>query len=223
VNQSDRISRSRLKHLRRYAVLVGRRNATSFPWRQHPTPFSVLVAEVLLQHTPAARVVPVFIHLVGRWPSFRALSGANAQDLERLLRPLGLQKRRSRALISMAKAVTRAWSGKLPSDPKALRLLPGVGPYTAAVTVTVTTNRPAGFVDGGLARFLRRYLGLATRSIRGTHFEALTWHLVGDGNARFITWGLLDLSRTVCRPRPLCDACPVSMRCAYITRERPML
>jgi A/G-specific adenine glycosylase len=223
VKRSDRVRESRLGHLRRYAILAGRRNAIDFPWRRRPTPFAVLVAEVLLQHTPSARVAPVFTRLIRRWPTFRALSRARARSLERLLRPLGLQRRRARALVAMARSVTCLWTGRLPADPVALRRLPGVGAYTAGVTVTVAANRPAGFVDGGLARFLSRYLGVAKGQTREARFEALICELVGRGNARFVAWGLLDLSRTVCRRRPRCEACPVSMRCVYAARAAHMI
>src|SRR5437899_6296284 len=75
----------RLRHLRRHALVIGRQNGADFPWREHPTPYSVIVAEVLLQHTPSPRVIPVFERIVARWSGFRALASAPIRDLESLL------------------------------------------------------------------------------------------------------------------------------------------
>jgi A/G-specific adenine glycosylase len=177
--------------------------------------YNVLVAEVLLQHTPSARVVPVFTRLVGRWPSFRALAGASGRDLERLLRPLGLQRRRAGALIAIAKTVVGEWSDKVPADDASLLALPGVGTYTAGVTIAVARKRPAKFVDGGLARLYRRYFGLAPGPVRDPQLESLTQRLLTGGDTRLMAWGLLDLSRVMCRPRPRCGVCPLSRLCTH--------
>jgi endonuclease III len=48
---------------------------------------------------------------------------ADALDLETLLTPLGLQRRRARSLIRMSTAYAFLWDGKDPMD------LPGIGKY----------------------------------------------------------------------------------------------
>src|SRR5438309_1169657 len=96
-SESQQPAPRQLRLLRRECGKVGRRGASSFAWRRRPTLFRVLVAEVLLQHTPSKRVVPVFEELVRRWPTFRSLARAKTAEVEAILRPLGLQRRRARA------------------------------------------------------------------------------------------------------------------------------
>src|SRR2546426_10366004 len=68
------LSAERLRMFRRKCVQFGRRDVASFPWRRRPTPYRVLLAEVLLQHTPSARVVDVFERVVRLWPTVATLA-----------------------------------------------------------------------------------------------------------------------------------------------------
>src|SRR5947199_8740016 len=79
----------RLRHLRRTSSVVGHSGSQLFPWRRRPTPYSVLLAEVLLQNTPSERVVPVFEDVLRRWPTFQRLAGASVATLAAVLQPLG--------------------------------------------------------------------------------------------------------------------------------------
>jgi len=191
-----------------------------FPWRRRPTPYSVLLAEVLLQNTPSERVVPVFEDVLRRWPTFQRLAGASVATLAAVLQPLGLQRRRALALVTVAAELVSRRRSRLPRDARDLRRLPGVGPYTAGATATVAFRRPAPFTDGGTARLIRRYFGLGTT--RTTVVDELAYAVLTGGDPRARLWGLLDLARTRCRPRPLCGGCPLASRCAYaVTGEGP--
>ena len=196
-------------------LMAGRRGAQLFPWRQAPAAYGVLVAEVLLQHTPARRVAPVFGLLVQQWPDFGALAQANRRALEAVLRPLGLQRRRSAGLVRLARLVVTEWGGRLRRQPEALAHLPGVGPYTAGVMTAIVHQRAAAFADAGVARLLRRYYGLPPGPVAEPRLWRLSLDVVRGRHVRLSTWGLLDLSREVCRPRPRCEVCPVAYHCAY--------
>ncbi len=205
----------RVRLLRRACTGFGRRGSSQFPWRRRPTPYRVLLAEVLLQHTPSARVVPVFEEVVQRWPTLPKLTRARPRAVEAVLRPLGLQRRRARALVQMASSVARRWRGRLPLRLEDLLEIPGVGRYTAGVTLAVASGQPVPFVDGGISRLLRRYFGLPPGGAQDVSVWELATTVVGVRNPRLLAWGLLDLSRTICRRRPLCNACPLRAGCEF--------
>lgn len=94
--------------------------------------------------------------------------------------------------------------------------LPGIGPYTAGVTVAVAASRPAGFVDAGVARLLSRYFGLGSCNTVDWHSWELTRAIVKRPPVRIRAWGLIDLARTVCRPHPDCPRCPLRSHCAHL-------
>ena len=95
------------------------------PWRETRDPYAILVSEVMLQQTQAARVVPRWLAWLERWPTAEALAAAPPGDVIREWQGLGYN-RRALNLQRAARAVAeRGW----PDD---LTELPGVGPYTAA-------------------------------------------------------------------------------------------
>ena len=53
----------------------------ALPWRATRDPYRVLVAEVMLQQTQAARVIPYFERFLARFPDERALAGAAPADV----------------------------------------------------------------------------------------------------------------------------------------------
>lgn len=57
------------------------------------------------------------------WPTAYDMAVGDPLDLEALLSPLGLQRRRAKGLIRMSTAYAYLWDGRDPSD------LPGIGKY----------------------------------------------------------------------------------------------
>ena len=107
----------------------------------------------------------------------------------------------------------------LPSDPQALRSLPGVGAYTAGAVASFAYERRAALVDTNVGRVLRRAFapGLDVRSARGRRvlWEIAHALLPRTGKA---TWmhnqALMELGALVCTARVArCDACPVRQEC----------
>jgi A/G-specific adenine glycosylase len=99
--------------------------------------------------------------------------------------------------------------------------MPGVGPYTAGVTLAVASRQPVPFVDAGISRLLRRYFGLPQVGAQDRRVWSLAKLIVGTRNPRLLAWGLLDLSRTVCRVKPRCDICPLRPECSFGAHAAP--
>jgi A/G-specific adenine glycosylase len=60
------------------------------PWRRADvTPWQILVSEFMLQQTPVARVEPIWLDWVARWPTPSATAAANAADVLRAWGKLG--------------------------------------------------------------------------------------------------------------------------------------
>lgn len=118
------------------------------PWRQKPTPYGVLVSELMLQQTQVARVVPKYRAFMRQFPTVRALASAPLGSVLTAWQGLGYN-RRAKHLHEVAKAVVRLHGGRMPHSEAGLRELPGIGPYTASAvmafaydarTVLVETN-----------------------------------------------------------------------------------
>jgi A/G-specific adenine glycosylase len=187
----------------------------AYPWRVRPTPYRVLVSEVMLQQTQAARVAPAFRRFVRRFPSVRALAAASRADVIRAWEGLGYN-RRAVTLHRAAGLVVRDHGGRVPGEPETLTALPGVGPYTAAAVASLGYGRPVAAVDTNVRRVAARaLLGVEPVEVdaRDTDEAAGRWLDRHDPSA----WNqaVMDLGRLVCRPMPRCGSCPLSSCCAF--------
>ncbi len=128
------------------------------PWRRTRDPYALLVSEVMLQQTQAARVVPYFEAFLERFPDAQALAAAAPRDVLAAWSGLGYN-RRALALQAAAKAVA---AGGWPDD---LTDLPGVGAYTAAAVGSFAWDRQAAAVDTNVRRVIERFDGVQRRPV----------------------------------------------------------
>ena len=193
----------------------------AYPWRsRRPDPYAVLVSEVMLQQTQASRVVPAFEAFMERFPTVDALATAPLADVIRAWGGLGYP-RRAAALHAAALVVEGEHGGQVPSEPVALRRLPGVGEYTAAAVASLGYGRPVAAVDTNVRRI---WLVPCTASIQTTsqrHDSGRTRRLgsIRDDPASW-NQALMDLGRTVCRPAPRCELCPMGTWCRFAASGR---
>jgi len=165
------------------------REARDLPWRRTRDPWAILVSEVMLQQTQAARVVPYYERFLARFPDPAACAAAPAAAVLRAWSGLGYN-RRALALHRAAGVVAReGWPDDLSS-------LPGVGPYTAAAVASFAFGASVLVVDVNVRRVLsRRGLEVAEPSPQ-------------------LNQALMELGATVCTARaPRCDVCPLAEGC----------
>lgn len=190
----------------------------AYPWRRTRDPYRVLVAEVMLQQTQAARVAPAFARFLRAFPSLRALARASLREVLVAWDGLGYN-RRAVALAEAARRIAHEHGGRVPRDPTALRSLPGVGPYTAAAVASIAFGLPVAAVDTNVRRIVSRVTAGAEDLGPGRVRElAQAWLDPGDPGA----WNqaLMDLGRELCRPRPRCEPCPLRTGCRYAAGHR---
>lgn len=192
----------------------GKRNARAYPWREELPLWQALIAEVMLQRTRAAQVVPTFNQFRHRYPTPAALGEATDEQFAALVEPLGLRWR-GRFLHRLAQVIARL-DGALPLEQPALEALPGVGPYAAAATLSLHANRRAVLIDSNTVRVLCRLVGVAYdgETRRKRWFRELAEALTPPRAHRAYNYAVLDLAALVCLPRtPTCTECPVLRWC----------
>ncbi|MBQ3076621.1 MAG: A/G-specific adenine glycosylase [Clostridia bacterium] len=193
-----------------------RSSCRDLPWRREPTPYRVLVSELMLQQTRVEAVIPYFERFVAALPDFPSLAEVSEERLMKLWQGLGYYSR-ARNLKKAAEAVCRDHGGRLPADLQALRALPGVGEYTAGAVAAIAFGLPAVAVDGNVLRVFSRLSCLERESDRPEvkrFVTALATALLPDASGDFAQ-GLMELGATVCLPNgaPLCDVCPLASLC----------
>ena len=195
------------------------RHRRDLPWRARPgetaDPYRVWLSEIMLQQTTVVTVAPYFARFVARWPDIRALAAATLDEVLHEWQGLGYYAR-ARNLHACARAVVARHDGVIPSDPDALRALPGIGDYTAAAIAAIAFDQPSAAVDGNVERVVARLFAVgeplpqAKPSLRALATALVPQQRVGD-----FAQAMMDLGAVLCTPRrPRCVLCPWRGDCA---------
>jgi A/G-specific adenine glycosylase len=188
------------------------------PWRAPDvTAWQILVSEFMLQQTPVARVAPIWVDWITRWPTPSATAAASAADVLRAWGKLGYP-RRAKRLHECASVIATEHDDVVPVDVQTLLELPGVGAYTARAVACFAYGKPVPVVDTNVRRVVARAVhGLADAGNPSTvrdhaDVEAL---LPEDAVAPVFSAALMELGATVCVARsPKCGICPLTV-CAW--------
>jgi A/G-specific adenine glycosylase len=122
------------------------KNKRMFAWRENITPYKIFISEVMLQQTQTARVVPKFEQWIVKFPNFKTLASASMHEVLSAWQGLGYN-RRGVCLYKAAQIIVQDFDGQLPSDPKILQTLPGIGPNTAGSICAFAFNLPVVFIE----------------------------------------------------------------------------
>jgi A/G-specific adenine glycosylase len=195
-----------------------RANSRDLPWRRTRDPYHILVSELMLQQTQVSRVLDFYRRFLHRFPDLRTLARSRPNSVREAWEGLGYYAR-ARNLHALAKEVTREQDGRIPSDPPALRALPGIGAYTAGAVASFAYEKRAALVDTNVARVLHRVFAPQLHPKSGKGLKGL-WHIAEQLLPRTgkTTWthnqALMELGALVCTARvPRCQACPVRAVC----------
>ncbi|MGH7910464.1 MAG: A/G-specific adenine glycosylase, partial [Candidatus Dormibacteraceae bacterium] len=192
---------------RRRLLEHARTGLRDLPWRHTRDPWAVLVSEVMLQQTQAARVVPRWTAFLGAFPTAEACAAAAQSAVVARWQGLGYN-RRAVSLHQAARAVTLQHGGRFPLTEAGLRSLPGVGPYTARALRAFAFEEAVGVVDVNAGRVLAR--AVAGRPLALPEAQALADDLCPTDAAWRWNQAMLDLGAVWCvRRAPRCLVCPV--------------
>jgi A/G-specific adenine glycosylase len=199
--------------------------ARELPWRAPDrTPWGVLVSEMMLQQTPVARVLPVWVEWMHRWPEPHLLAAVAPGDAVRAWGRLGYPRRALR-LHACARVIRDRHRGIVPTALDDLRALPGVGDYTAAAVAAFAHGAAVAVLDTNVRRvYSRVFDGLAAPTgATPTVGErrAASARLPAADPAGYSV-AVMELGALVCTARtPSCGVCPLRAECCWLAAGRP--
>ena len=198
-----------------YILDYFRRNAPDVGTElQFGSAFQLLCATLLSAQCTDKRINDVTPALFARYPTAWAMAQAEPEDVLEYVHSVSYPNAKSRHLVEMARMLVNNYGGEVPSDPKELVKLPGVGRKTANVLQAVWFGKATMAVDTHVYRVSHR-LGLVPRTAN-TPLK-VEQHLMRDIPAADIPsahhWLLLH-GRYVCQSaRPKCGECPFDTVC----------
>lgn len=194
--------------------------ARDLPWRRPGvSPWGILVSEVMLQQTPALRVIDPLAEWLRRWPNAAALAAEPAGEAVRAWGRLGYPRRALR-LHACAVAIVERHGGIVPDSVADLLALPGIGDYTARAVAAFAYGKRHPVVDTNIRRVLARAVGGQAQPAppsTARDLAAMDALLPEDPPAaqRFNA-GMMELGALICTSSsPRCDDCPIAELCAW--------
>ena len=204
-------------------------NRADLPWRRTIDPYAIWIAEVMLQQTQIATVIPYYEHWLARFPTVEALAAAPLDNVLKVWEGLGYYSR-ARNLHAAARRIVADHGGRLPDTLDGLLALPGVGRYTAGAVASIAFGVRAPVLDGNVIRVLSRVLDVAedvTQPATRQRLWQLADDLVPEERPGDFNQALMELGQIICVPQaPRCLICPLADVCLARQRgtqlERPV-
>lgn len=154
-------------------------------------PYKILVSEIMLQQTQASRVLkkyPLFIKL---FPTARALARASFHKVLSAWSGLGYN-RRARFLHETAQSIVKKHKGKIPSNPEALKELPGLGLGTVGAIAAFAFNEPSVFIETNIRAVFIHHFFKYKEKVRDEEIFPLIEQTLGRRNSREWYYALMD-------------------------------
>ena len=204
---------------RERALLTVERLAQVYPAAcelDHRNAFELTIATILSAQTTDRMVNLVTPELFARYPTAAGLAAADPAEVERILKPTGFFRNKTRAVIACARALVERFGGEVPARMEDLVTVPGIGRKTANVILGVAFGVPGFAVDTHVTRLTNLLRLVATRDPE--KIEALVTRMVPPAEWTGLSLRLILHGRRVCEARrPRCEECVLNDYCPSST------
>ena len=179
------------------------------------TPFELLIATILSAQATDVSVNAATPKLFKKYPTPAKLAKATPEEVEPLIRTIGLYRNKAKNIVATARALIEFFAGEVPNDFEAIQTLPGVGRKTANVVLSNAYGRPGIAVDTHVGRLARRLEFSKENNPDKVEVDLEKLFPVNDWI--FLHHALILHGRRVCEARkPKCDACNLLAHCPQI-------
>jgi A/G-specific adenine glycosylase len=200
-----------------------KKNRRDLPWRNTDA-WGVLVSEIMLQQTPVARVLPIYIEWMKRWPTPAALAAATPAQVITAWGRLGYPRRALR-LHECAKVISKQHKGRIPDTESELRELPGIGDYTSAAIIAFAFEGRSLVLDINIRRVFARVIdGVEVPTAAPTKSERQEREkLIPSKNPHVWAAATMELGALICTAKnPQCGQCPLADQCIWRSLDYPL-
>ena len=139
----------------------------------HQNIYQLLIAVVLSAQTTDVSVNKVTPALFEAYPTPEALSNARNEDVEVMLKTIGMYRTKARNIINLTKQLCEKYGGSVPHDYDALVSLSGVGRKTANVVLSVGFGEQRIAVDTHVFRVSNRIGLVKAKDVLSTELSLM--------------------------------------------------
>ena len=175
--------------------------------------YELVIAVMLSAQTTDKSVNAVTPILFEKYPSLDDLNKASLEDIEEILKPIGLYKNKAKNLKGIVKDLIERFNYVVPSDKEQLMTLPGVGNKTAGVIRAEIFQIPDLPVDTHILRIAKR-LKLAKKDDEPIDVERKLKKIIPEERWIKSHHQLIHFGRYFCTARsPQCENCKIRDMC----------
>ena len=178
--------------------------------------YELVIAVMLSAQTTDKSVNAVTSVLFNKYKSLDELNNASLEDIEEILKPIGLYKNKAKNLKGIVKDLIERFNYVVPSDKDLLQTLPGVGNKTAGVIRAEIFKIPDLPVDTHILRISKR-LNLAKKDDEPIDVERKLKKIIPEERWIKSHHQLIHFGRYFCTARnPKCAECKLKETCNYL-------
>lgn len=178
--------------------------------------YELVIAVMLSAQTTDKSVNNVTSLLFNKYPSLDALNDAPIEDIENIIKQIGLYKNKAKNLKGIVSDLINKFNYQVPSDKDLLMTLPGVGNKTAGVIRAEIFKIPDLPVDTHILRISKR-LKIAKKSDEPIDVEIKLKKLIPEDRWIKSHHQLIHFGRYFCLARsPKCEECKIKKWCSYL-------
>jgi endonuclease-3 len=198
---------------------AGDPSVTTVAERYRRDPWAVLASTILSLRTKDEVTLSRSRVLLKKAPTPRALLKLTAEEIEKLIYPVGFYRTKAQNLKKIAAIIMETYRGQVPADMDLLLALPGVGRKTANLVLTEAFDMDGICVDVHVHRITNRLGALQSKNPEETEMilrETLPKKYWKQINILLVLYG-----QRVCRPvSPFCSRCVMREYCEQAGVER---
>lgn len=175
--------------------------------------YELTIAVLLSQQATDKSVNKVTKELFAKYPDAKTLSFAEIEDVEAIIKPVGLYHSKANNLVNLAICLVNDYNETVPNNREALEKLPGIGRKSTNVILSEVYNIPEIAVDTHLTRVSKR-LGLVKKNDDVRIIEKKLCQIIPQDSWVKFHHQMIFLGRYVCKAKnPLCKQCKMNKIC----------
>ena len=215
-------NKSKIRYFRKKLLDWFDINKRDFPWRREDiSNYELIMSEILLQRTKAETVSRYYNTFFGKYPNWGKISTANLEELEDILRPLGLYKHRAKRLFNIIKEYNDK-NGNLPQKSNELNESALATLYISNAYELFILKKRAPLLDVNMARVISRFFNpKKVKDVRNDkELQEFAKKVINIKDCKELNWAILDFAAIVCKSsKPNCNNCPLNEKCRFYAEE----
>lgn len=185
------------------------------PELNYSNELELILAVMLSAQTTDKAVNKVTDQLFAKYPTADDYLNANIEEIQAIIKPIGLTKRKSQNIIEICKFYKEELNYQLVNDRKLLMTLPGIGQKTANVVLAILFDMPYMAVDTHVHRICKR-LKIIPEHRNELYAEYTLERILRGENINSYHQSLIYFGRYHCTAiNPKCDSCKLQTECRY--------